>query len=57
MSRYIVKKGSESGHCCFSSSVIDTEAGAHVYIVCETVRDEDAFRIAGLLNAEAVKAE
>lgn len=64
MSKYKAVKGSESGHCCFKGSVINTEApktneNGHVYgyeIVAETFEFLDSVNIAALLN-KVVKSE
>lgn len=59
MNRYTVEKGSDSGHCCFQWSVIDTSIvlGVHVSndnyyykCVCECCDEEDAENICNLLN-------
>lgn len=53
MKRYEVKEGSESAHCCFEASVIDTSKKKLTdgYIVCECFSPEDAERICDALNA------
>lgn len=54
--RYKAVKGSESGHCCFDSTVVDTHtphptfAGDHDW-VCECFDMETAQKIADALNA------
>lgn len=54
--RYKAVKGSESGHWCFDSTVVDTRTphpeftGDH-YWVCECFDMEDAQKIADALNA------
>ena len=54
--RYKAVKGSESGHCCFDATVVDTQtphplfAREHYY-VCECFDMEDAQKIADALNA------
>lgn len=56
--RYQAVRGSESAHCCFEASVIDTRIrtppGTHVEgrIVCECFHLETAQRIAAALNRE-----
>lgn len=51
MSRYIVKQGSESAHCCFEASVIDTKPNPlEENIICECFDKEDAELICKLLN-------
>lgn len=59
MSRYIVEKGSDSGHCCFKWSVMDThtkelineETGKYqLKCMCECFEKEDAENICNLLN-------
>lgn len=46
--RYVVRRESESGHCCFGATVIDTASeGANV---CECFEVGDAERIARALN-------
>jgi len=47
--RYVVDQGSNSGHCCFESSVIDTHSERRV-AVCECFEHDDAEKIAALLN-------
>ncbi len=62
--RYIIMKGSISGHCCFDFSVLDTtkphiiggkhyedENGKHYDVVCECFYEESAVLICNLLNA------
>jgi hypothetical protein len=51
--RYVVKEGSESGHCCFEHSVIDTLID---YCICECFAEEEAIRICDSLNKQ-LKAE
>jgi hypothetical protein len=54
--RYKVEKGSVSGHCCFEYSVMDTESTdkyAKFSAVCECYTEEDADRIARLLNSDS----
>lgn len=46
--RYIVKEGSESGHCCFVASVIDTTKPEDP--VCECYELDNAEEIAYILN-------
>lgn len=58
--RFIVINGSETGHCCFVASVIDTASGfvkspfdgREIWnkCVCECMNREDAICIAMLLN-------
>ena len=47
--RYVVHEGSDSGHCCFDASVIDTERDN--VCVCECFGLEEAHRIADALNS------
>lgn len=58
--RYIVVKGSQTGHCCFDATVVDTTRpemiGGKQYQgqfepVCECFETSDADRIAAALNA------
>jgi len=58
--RFEVREGSESGHCCFEATVVDTATPHPVYgtlnppqfnWVCECFEVEDARRIAAALNA------
>lgn len=64
INRYQVRYGSQSGHCCFEATVVDTtrpeiiggkqyvdHRGPHFYEVCECLVREDAERIADALNA------
>jgi len=67
--RYQVLKGSQSGHCCFSFSVIDTERAApvpnlpdfhmgepRVYLtVCECTEENEARLICEAMNHSHVK--
>ncbi|QGH72604.1 MAG: hypothetical protein [Myoviridae sp. ctThM1] len=54
--RYQVKKGSESGHCCFEASVIDTHdsfnigENVHYTCICECEDYTTAEWIAAALN-------
>lgn len=48
--RYKVIWGSESGHCCFEATVVDTFCDEPV-LVCECFNMENAQKIADLLNA------
>ena len=51
--RYIVIEGSESGHCCFKYSVIDTTNDDDFdKIVCECFTKIDANKICTLLNKD-----
>jgi hypothetical protein len=53
--RFQVVDGSDSGHCCFEVSVIDTSRpknGRLSQCVCECLEEEDAKLIARLLNQE-----
>lgn len=63
--RFIVIKGSESAHCCFQATVIDTKEGKVIhsegyelnywdYTVCETFSIEDAIMICDALNETKV---
>lgn len=47
--RYIVVDGSESAHCCFEATVVDTSRLTHVNI-CECFDFEEAVLIAEALN-------
>lgn len=47
--RYVVLSGSESKHCCFSATVVDTESDNST--VCECFDGDEADRIAAALNA------
>lgn len=61
-SRYKVVEGSQSGHCCFDFTVVDTSqivmiggvpypaVNPHFEAVCETFTREDADLIAKALN-------
>lgn len=49
VNRYTVDHGSNSGHCCFDSSVIDTRSERR-RAVCECFERDDAEKIAALLN-------
>lgn len=52
--RYIWKKGSESGHCCFEATVVDThstEYHASGDWICECFDEKDAEKICAALNA------
>jgi hypothetical protein len=63
MNRYQVRKGSQSGHCCFSATVVDStkpdlmadgrQYKDHCEQVCECFELADAERIAAALNAVA----
>lgn len=48
--RFKVVEGSESGHCCFVATVVDTEKTSIAAIVCECLEPEDAQRVADALN-------
>lgn len=59
MGRFLVVDGSQSGHCCFEYTVVDTElpvtiAGVHYKNqyepVCECFERADADRICAALN-------
>lgn len=59
MSRYKIIDGSESGHCCFDATVVDTQTPHSVYrdefhCVCECFDTEDAEKICAALNASEV---
>lgn len=52
--RYKVFIGSESGHCCFEATVIDTQSTEYHASgdwVCECFEMSDAERICAVLNA------
>jgi hypothetical protein len=61
MDRYKVVEGSQSAHCCFEFTVVDTTKPDlmgdgtqyldHFSIVCECFEREDADRIVSALNA------
>jgi hypothetical protein len=60
MDRYKVVKGSQSAHCCFEATVVDTTRpvmiGDEHYErqyepICECFEERDAAVIAGALNA------
>lgn len=62
--RYVVVGGSESGHCCFEATVVDTSSplmigGKHYngrfMAVCECFWTEDAEKIAAALNLKMDK--
>lgn len=68
--RYVVIEGSQSAHCCFEATVVDTSNptvfngvpyapnGKQRYeAVCECFYQEDAERIAAALNAHEARAE
>ena len=53
--RYKIVEGSESGHCCFYYTVVDTSATAHEHTkkfksVAECFDDEDAKAVCKALN-------
>lgn len=53
--RYIIVKGSVSGHCCFDYSIVDSEQkeqdwGVDNKVICETFYKEDADLICNSLN-------
>lgn len=54
--RYKVIEGSESGHCCFKATVVDTQRPDSDYDpkqhsqICECFDMEDAEKIASALN-------
>lgn len=63
-SRYMVVKGSDSAHCCFAATVVDTTKPCMIanepYVqdgvakfeqMCECLEYEDAVKIAAALNA------
>lgn len=59
--RYKIEEGSESGHCCFQFSIVDTHTPHPVYgsqgvlkDVCETFDKESATLICDALNATTV---
>lgn len=45
--RYVVVSGSESGHCCFEFTVVDTQEET---TVCECFDEVSAVKIADALN-------
>lgn len=54
--RYKVVEGSETGHCCFGATVVDTHAPRHGWEgkfdwVCECYGLKDAQKITDALNA------
>jgi len=52
--RYKVVEGSESGHCCFEATVVDTQTPNPMFyneLVCECFDMERAQKIADTLNA------
>lgn len=56
--RYKVPVGSQSGHCCFDYTVVDTLKPHPVYAsqglfdpICETFSEEEAHAVARALNA------
>lgn len=56
--RYEVIEQSQSGHCCFEATVVDTHTPCEAYPttgrymqVCECFDVQDAYRIADALNA------
>ena len=53
--RYKAVKGSESGHCCFDATVVDTQTPHPTFPehdwVCECFDMETAQKIADALNA------
>lgn len=57
--RYAVVDGSESGHCCFTASVVDTRKPSlvgnepYVEIVCECFERKEAEMVASALNAKS----
>ena len=60
-SRYIVVNGSETSHCCFEATVVDTAKVEWTYndikhyrSICECFSIEDAEIIAAALNKGAV---
>lgn len=59
--RYIVIEGSESAHCCFTATVVDTQipnpSFSHGNTVCECFDMESAQKIAAALNADCRKDE
>lgn len=55
--RYKVVDGSESAHCCFNATVVDTQTPCPAYpekgaIVCECFNRANAQRVVRALNAE-----
>lgn len=66
MARYQVREGSQSAHCCFDATVVDTarpiviggkpygrDGASQFEEVCECFSVEDAATIADALNAQA----
>lgn len=56
MSRYFVKHGSDSGHCCFEASIMDSLVGEMIHgdffpdCVCECFDEDVAEEICKTLN-------
>lgn len=46
--RYVTVDGSESGHCCFDATVVDTQKKINI---CETFSKDAAIIICDALNA------
>jgi hypothetical protein len=69
--RYQVVLGSESAHCCFEATVVDTtrpildrsgkpmnyDGRVHYEAVCECFEQDDAQMIAKALNAASISKE
>lgn len=57
--RYKVVKGSESGHCCFEATVVDTQTHTNGEFdeVCECFNMEIAQEVADALNAAQRKQQ
>ncbi len=65
MARYAIYKGSQSGHCCFEATVVDTtkpdiigdkhyqgsDGQFHYKAVCECFEEADAELVCKALNA------
>lgn len=59
MTRYKVVNESQSNHCCFQATVVDTtkySSPGQFKEVCECFEEEDAKRICEALNAQEQSA-
>ena len=54
MDRYCVEEGSNSGHCCFTHTVVDSENDGES--LCECFEEADAVKIADALNRASANA-